>query len=117
MTGSPLTLGGERQRSGSESQTSEVGGRSRVDILVATPGRLIDHLKYTEGFTLQHLELLVVDEADRLVSQNYQNWTAVVLNAVRSGPAGVLTMPLGTHACSVARTSGVRYRVCIYLKA
>lgn len=28
-------------------------GQSRVDILVCTPGRLMDHVQYTPGFTLQ----------------------------------------------------------------
>lgn len=33
--------------------------RSSVDILVATPGRLMDHINNTKGFTLQHLCYLV----------------------------------------------------------
>ena len=37
-------------------------GRSLVDILVCTPGRLQDHVQYTPGFTLQHLRFLVLDE-------------------------------------------------------
>ena len=32
---------------------------SRVDILVATPGRLVDHMTQTEGFSLEHLQFLV----------------------------------------------------------
>ena len=34
------------------------GGSSRVDILICTPGRLIDHLEGTPNFTLQHLRYL-----------------------------------------------------------
>jgi ATP-dependent RNA helicase DDX51/DBP6 len=49
-------------------------GWSNVDILVCTPGRLMDHLDNTRGFTLQHLRFLVVDEADRLLSQSYHKW-------------------------------------------
>lgn len=30
-----------------------------VDILVATPGKLMDHINYTKGFTLEHLCYLV----------------------------------------------------------
>lgn len=53
----------------------------QVDIVVATPGRLLDHLEQTPGFTLQHLRYLVIDEADRLLNQSYQNWVAKVIKA------------------------------------
>jgi ATP-dependent RNA helicase DDX51/DBP6 len=49
-----------------------------VDILIATPGRLAEHILHTPGFTLQHLQFLVLDEADRLLAQSFQNWTEVV---------------------------------------
>lgn len=51
------------------------------DILVCTPGRLVDHLDKTPGFTLQHLRFLVIDEADRLLSQSYQGWIERVCRA------------------------------------
>lgn len=38
---------------------------SRVDIVVTTPGRLIDHIEKTRGFSLASLRFLVIDEADR----------------------------------------------------
>ncbi|KAL7514798.1 hypothetical protein ACHAXN_012119 [Cyclotella atomus] len=61
----------------------ESSGQSAIDILVTTPGRLVDHLDSTPGFTLQHLRFLVIDEADRLVNQpyKYQNWVGRVLDA------------------------------------
>ena len=43
----------------------------------------MDHLD-TPGFTLQHLKYLVIDEADRLVNQPYQNWVGRVLEASNS---------------------------------
>lgn len=33
--------------------------QTSVDILVATPGRLMDHINTTKGFTLEHLRFLV----------------------------------------------------------
>jgi len=55
------------------------GGMSAIDVLVSTPGRLIDHLDRTPGFTLQHLRFCVIDEADRLVNQSYHNWIGRVI--------------------------------------
>ena len=37
-----------------------------VNILVSTPGRLLDHLANTAGFNYQRLLCLVIDEADRV---------------------------------------------------
>jgi ATP-dependent RNA helicase DDX51/DBP6 len=58
-----------------------VDGWSNVDILVCTPGRLVDHIDNTPGFTLQHLRFLVVDEADRLLSQSYHKWIDRVIES------------------------------------
>src|SRR5438046_5756390 len=40
--------------------------RSAVDVIVATPGRLLDHFRQPYA-KLGHLEVLVLDEADRLL--------------------------------------------------
>jgi len=61
------------------------GGSSAVDVLVCTPGRLMEHLDSTPGFTLQHLRFLVIDEADRLLTQSYQNWIQRVVQALVDG--------------------------------
>ena len=45
------------------------GGSTNVDILASTPGRLVEHVQITRGFTLQHLRILVIDEADSLLSK------------------------------------------------
>ncbi|KAI9481664.1 MAG: P-loop containing nucleoside triphosphate hydrolase protein [Benjaminiella poitrasii] len=78
---------------GADSQhQSYAGGKSRVDILVTTPGRLIDHLTSTPNFTLQHLRFLVIDEADRLLNQSYNDWLNRILLATR--PEANLEAPL-----------------------
>lgn len=53
--------------------------QSSVDILVATPGRLMDHINTTKGFSLEHLRYLVVDETDRLLREAYQSWLPAVI--------------------------------------
>ncbi|KAK8112794.1 ATP-dependent rRNA helicase rrp3 [Apiospora sp. TS-2023a] len=40
-------------------------------IIVATPGRLLDHLEKTKGFSLRALKYLVMDEADRLLDMDF----------------------------------------------
>ncbi|KAI9863304.1 MAG: ATP-dependent RNA helicase dbp6 [Trichoglossum hirsutum] len=57
---------------------------SKVDILICTPGRLVDHIRTTTGFTLEDLQWLVVDEADRLLNQSFQEWIDVVLRAIEN---------------------------------
>lgn len=85
-------------------------GGSLVDILVCTPGRLMDHLAGTEGFSLRDLRFLVrapllallcsfatgadlalaalltrqvIDEADRLLNQSFNDWLQIVLARTR----------------------------------
>ncbi|KAH7620280.1 putative DEAD-box ATP-dependent RNA helicase 26 [Nannochloris sp. 'desiccata'] len=48
--------------------------RGRVDVLVATPGRLIDHLENTNGLVRRfgNLRGLVLDEADQLLEMGFR---------------------------------------------
>ncbi|KAL9158858.1 hypothetical protein ABFS82_08G095800 [Erythranthe guttata] len=43
-----------------------------VNILVATPGRLLDHLQNTKGFIYKNLKCLIIDEADRILEANFE---------------------------------------------
>ncbi|XP_052895379.1 probable ATP-dependent RNA helicase Dbp73D [Anopheles moucheti] len=47
---------------------------SKVDVVVTTAGRLIEHLHSTKGFTLRHLRFLIVDEADKVMNQIQNDW-------------------------------------------
>ncbi|KAL8210268.1 hypothetical protein R6Q57_007000 [Mikania cordata] len=80
-----------------DSESHSVELQSAVDILVATPGRLMDHINNTKGFTLEHLCFLIVDETDRLLRESYQSWLPTVLQCTSSTVdslfAGVSTSP------------------------
>lgn len=45
--------------------------RRNPDIVIATPGRLIDHLKNTPIFSLDSIEVLILDEADRMLDEYF----------------------------------------------
>ncbi|RMZ68652.1 hypothetical protein GMOD_00008378 [Pyrenophora seminiperda CCB06] len=55
---------------------------SSVDILICTPGRLVEHIENTTGFLLNDVRWLVIDEADQLLNQNFQGWANVLMNAL-----------------------------------
>ncbi|XP_023550704.1 DEAD-box ATP-dependent RNA helicase 10-like [Cucurbita pepo subsp. pepo] len=54
----------------------------RPHIVVGTPGRLVDHLSNTKGFSLRTLKYLVFDEADRLLNEDFQKSIDEILNEI-----------------------------------
>ncbi|EFR02806.1 ATP-dependent RNA helicase has1 [Nannizzia gypsea CBS 118893] len=44
-----------------------------VNVLIGTPGRLLDHLRSTEGFVFKNLKTLVIDEADRILEVGFED--------------------------------------------
>lgn len=45
-----------------------------IDIIISTPGRLVDHIQKTRDFNISELRYLVLDECDRIVEHIKQNW-------------------------------------------
>ncbi|KAF9480464.1 DEAD-domain-containing protein [Pholiota conissans] len=43
-----------------------------VNLLVATPGRLWDHLRDTKGFVRRNIKALIIDEADRILEIGFE---------------------------------------------
>eukprot|EP01062_Namystynia_karyoxenos_P082097 TRINITY_DN9181_c0_g1_i1.p1 TRINITY_DN9181_c0_g1~~TRINITY_DN9181_c0_g1_i1.p1 ORF type:complete len:727 (+),score=309.08 TRINITY_DN9181_c0_g1_i1:91-2271(+) len=43
------------------------------DVVVATPGRLVDHLRNSQGVGIDSIEMLVLDEADRLLDEGFKD--------------------------------------------
>ncbi|KAK9165141.1 hypothetical protein Scep_000332 [Stephania cephalantha] len=74
---------------GLSTQTQEVALRSMPDIVVATPGRMIDHLRNSRSVALDDLAVLILDEADRLLELGF---SAEISELVRLCPKRRQTM-------------------------
>ncbi|KAJ1451549.1 P-loop containing nucleoside triphosphate hydrolase protein [Pelagophyceae sp. CCMP2097] len=60
-------------------------------IVTATPGRLVDHLENTKGFSLRNVKCLVMDEADRMLSMDFEKELDVIVGAMpREGRTSML---------------------------
>ncbi|KAJ7487619.1 DEAD-domain-containing protein [Mycena galericulata] len=70
-------------------KSQEVALRSRPDVVIATPGRLIDHIHNSPSFTLDTLDILVLDEADRMLSDGFADELTEI---VKSCPTSRQTM-------------------------
>ena len=44
-----------------------------VNLLISTPGRLLDHLQNTRGFVFKNVKTLIIDEADRILEVGFED--------------------------------------------
>lgn len=58
--------------------------RSRPDIVIATPGRLIDHIRNSASFSVESVEVLVIDEADRMLEEGFQDELNEIMSLIPS---------------------------------
>ncbi|KAF2208943.1 hypothetical protein CERZMDRAFT_114272 [Cercospora zeae-maydis SCOH1-5] len=58
---------------GGKSVRDEADAMLRMNILVCTPGRIKQHLEQTAGFNADNLQMLVLDEADRIMDMGFQH--------------------------------------------
>ncbi|XP_030379448.1 probable ATP-dependent RNA helicase CG8611 [Scaptodrosophila lebanonensis] len=72
-----VLLGGENR------QSEKARLRKGINILMGTPGRLVDHLLHTATFKLGKLRYLVIDEADRLMELGYERDVKQLVDAIQ----------------------------------
>ncbi|CAF0910034.1 unnamed protein product [Didymodactylos carnosus] len=65
---------------GLDLKSQEASLRLQPDIVIATPGRLIDHIHNSPTFTLNNIEILILDEADRMLDEYYFEQMKEVIN-------------------------------------
>jgi ATP-dependent RNA helicase DDX27 len=71
-----LVVGGTKNVS---AQAAEL--RTRPDFIIATPGRLLDHITNSVGFSLEDVEFLILDEADRLLDLGFSDEIMEIVKA------------------------------------
>eukprot|EP00249_Psilotum_nudum_P022336 c28476_g1_i2 orf=636-2729(-) len=74
-------------------------------ILVGTPGRLVDHIERTEGFMekLRSVEMFILDEADHMLDMGFRKSLDRILSALRSKHQTLMfsaTIPQEVHSIS-----------------
>ncbi|XP_019741160.1 probable ATP-dependent RNA helicase DDX31 isoform X2 [Hippocampus comes] len=76
-----VLMGGEKKKS------EKARLRKGINILVSTPGRLVDHIKHTLCIAFSAVRWLVLDEADRTLDLGFEKDLTVILNSLNStGP-------------------------------
>lgn len=53
---------------------------ARMNILVCTPGRLLQHMDQSVGFSCDNLQVLVLDEADRIMDMGFSNTMNAIID-------------------------------------
>ena len=89
--------------------------REGVDIIIATPGRLISHLS-SGTLKLDQLEHLVLDEADRLLDSNFQQELKnIILKLPKQRRTGLFSATLSSQKLDDLIKVGLRNPVIVRL--
>jgi ATP-dependent RNA helicase DDX18/HAS1 len=73
-----ILMGGANRR-----QEADKLGKG-VNLIIATPGRLLDHLQNTPGFVFKNLRMLVLDEADRMLEMGFEDEMKQIIKIIPS---------------------------------
>ncbi|KAM9256674.1 ATP-dependent DNA helicase DDX31 isoform 4-T4 [Cariama cristata] len=73
-----VLMGGEKRKS------EKARLRKGINILISTPGRLVDHIKSTECIHFRCTQWLIIDEADRILDLGFEKDVAMILNALNA---------------------------------
>ena len=65
-------------------QSQQVALAKKPHVIVATPGRFVDHLEKTKGFSMRALKYLVLDEADRILNMDFEEELQKILSEIPS---------------------------------
>eukprot|EP00727_Mastigamoeba_balamuthi_P007946 m51a1_g3772 putative probable atp-dependent rna helicase ddx31 (561) ;mRNA; f:140777-142702 len=72
---------------GQKKQAEKARIRKGLNVVIATPGRLVDHLNTTASLDCSRAEWLVLDEADRLLDLGFEKDITTIIAAADRGQA------------------------------
>ncbi|XP_070374557.1 ATP-dependent DNA helicase DDX31 isoform X2 [Equus asinus] len=97
-----VLMGGEKRKS------EKARLRKGINILISTPGRLVDHIKSTGNLHFSRVRWLILDEADRILDLGFEKDITVILNAVNAECQSRQTVLLSaTLTEGVTRLAGI----------
>ncbi|CAG9833384.1 unnamed protein product [Diabrotica balteata] len=79
---------------GENRNTEKTRLRKGVHILIATPGRLLDHMLHTNAFKTNNVRCLVLDEADRLLDMGFKKDIVRIVEELDNAKANAEYNPL-----------------------
>jgi len=71
-----LAVGGLSQK------VQEAKLKKRPDVIIATPGRFIDHMRNSKGFSVESMEIVVMDEADCILEEGFADELNEIINTI-----------------------------------
>ncbi|KAM9360960.1 ATP-dependent DNA helicase DDX31 [Symphorus nematophorus] len=97
-----VLMGGEKRKA------EKARLRKGINVLVSTPGRLVDHIRNTLSIAFSAVRWLILDEADRTLDLGFEKDLTVILNSLNStGPSRQNVLLSATLTHGVTRLADV----------
>lgn len=97
-----VLMGGEKRKA------EKARIRKGINVLVSTPGRLLDHIQHTLSLAFSAVRWLVLDEADRILDLGFEKDLSAILNSLNSsGPTRQNVLLSATLTPGVTRLADV----------
>jgi ATP-dependent RNA helicase DDX10/DBP4 len=91
---------------GGKDVSTEAERLSKLNILIGTPGRILQHMDQTVGFDVSNLQMLVLDEADRILDMGFKRTLDAILDNLSGSRQTLLYSATQTKSVSdLARLS------------
>ncbi|KAF4074272.1 hypothetical protein AMELA_G00237600 [Ameiurus melas] len=106
-----VLMGGEKRKA------EKARLRKGINVLISTPGRLVDHIKNTLSIAFSAVRWLVLDEADRTLDLGFEKDLTVILNALNAGGSSRQTVLLSaTLTEGLSRLTSISMKDPVYIQ-